>query len=182
MFHLPIKRFKTQKNIEIKIYKPNINLAENLLAFINRLVEEDTYLVLTEKNQTLESQLNYIKANLTSIKNKDGYVLWAMAGQRIVAIVSLIRCQYRSLHVGKISIMVDRDFREQGVGSYLLGNILDRAKNMGFKIVILDCFSDNIAALQLYKKYGFIEYGRLPNGLFRKNQFSDDVYMYKNIS
>ena len=48
-------------------------------------------------------------------------------------------------------------------------------------IVSLTVFSDNNPAISFYKKVGFKEWGRLPNGLFRKNRFSDSVKMYKEL-
>ena len=59
--------------------------------------------------------------------------------------------------------------------------ILEKGKEMGIRTAILDVFSDNEIARNLYKKVGFKEYGTLPDGLYRKKNFSDRIYMYKRL-
>lgn len=49
------------------------------------------------------------------------------------------------------------------------------------KIITLEVFSLNILAQNLYKKFGFMEYGRLSGGIKYKNKFVDDILMYKKI-
>lgn len=34
----------------------------------------------------------------------------------------------------------------------------------------------------MYKQFGFTEYGRLPRGYLHRDQFVDQILMYKNIS
>lgn len=36
-------------------------------------------------------------------------------------------------------------------------------------------------AYNLYRQFGFIEFGRLPKGILHKNQYVDRLEMYKNI-
>ena len=78
--------------------------------------------------------------------------------------------------------MVDQDFRSDGIGRHLLEKILEQTKKMKIKIVTIVVFGDNEIAITLYKKIGFKEYGRLPQGLYRQNHFSDTVEMYKVLT
>ena len=56
-----------------------------------------------------------------------------------------------------------------------------KKKLSGIKIVTLEVYSTNDIARNLYKKFGFIEYGKLPNGVSRSGKFEDEFMMYKNI-
>jgi len=53
------------------------------------------------------------------------------------------------------------------------------------KIVFRGKTSDNIpinpTAKELYKTFGFVEYGSLPKGLLYKGKFEDEVYMYYEV-
>ncbi|MGQ9514640.1 MAG: GNAT family N-acetyltransferase [Thermoproteota archaeon] len=45
--------------------------------------------------------------------------------------------------------------------------LIGEAKKMGPKILILKVFATNSRAIHVYKKVGFEEVGRIPNGLWR---------------
>ncbi len=60
---------------------------------------------------------------------------------------------------------------------------LAEAKNniANIRIISLGVFGSNSLAINMYKKFGFKEFGRLPEGVFRKGEYDDHVYMYKSI-
>jgi len=62
-------------------------------------------------------------------------------------------------HVGYLGMGVLKKFRGDGVGSQLLSLCLDRAKSSGFEKVEIEVFSDNIPAIRMYKKFGFLKEG-----------------------
>lgn len=51
----------------------------------------------------------------------------------------------------------------------------------GLKVVVLTVFANNKVTIEMYKKYSFIEYSRLPKGLNHRNKFVDEIYMYKKL-
>ena len=71
----------------------------------------------------------------------------------------------------------------KGLGKLLMKLVLEEAsKNIpNLKIVTLECFAENEKAINLYKSFGFIAYGRLPKGNYYKGRFVDDIQMYKNV-
>ena len=50
-------------------------------------------------------------------------------------------------------------YRGQGIGDRLLVECLRLAKNHGLEKVELEVFSDNLPAIRLYWKHGFVEEG-----------------------
>jgi len=74
-----------------------------------------------------------------------------------------------SNHVGNLGIIVQKRYRDLGIGYRLLDAAIKESyyKNEKEKI-ILSCFSTNERAIHLYKKIGFKELG------LRKNQFKID--------
>lgn len=106
---------------------------------------------------------------------------YSTSENKIVGQVDVHRGGTRDWHVGKIGLMVDKDFRQDGIGKFLLEYILKQSKKMGIKTAVLDSFADNIIAIAFYKKMGFREFARLPKGFYRKGKYSDKIEMYKNL-
>lgn len=75
---------------------------------------------------------------------------------------------------------VDPDFRRMNVGSMMLGKILSDGEKRDVKYGYLEVRVGNLAAIKLYKKFGFNEVG------LRKNYYSgintDAIIMMKNFS
>jgi RimJ/RimL family protein N-acetyltransferase len=73
-----------------------------------------------------------------------------------------------SIHVGasshgygEIGMAVAREWRGRGVGSALLAAGIDWARERGLHKLSLTVFPHNVAAIALYRKFGFVEEGRL---------------------
>ena len=73
---------------------------------------------------------------------------------------------------------VDHFFQNQGIGAALTGACIDCAKEAGFWQLELEVVGDNENAVRLYKRYGFMEYGRNPRGfLTRDGRWQELVLM-----
>jgi len=55
--------------------------------------------------------------------------------------------------------------------------LLELSQRAGLKIVILDVFATNIAAIKLYEKVSFKEAGRIIKGVLRDGKYIDLVRM-----
>lgn len=53
------------------------------------------------------------------------------------------------------TIAVDKNHREEGIGSKLLSHLINYAKEVGSSEIWLEASTKNIAAVNLYQKYGF---------------------------
>lgn len=60
------------------------------------------------------------------------------------------------------------DFRQQGIGKKLLWHTLESARTEGAVASFLEARENNVIALEMYRKFGFIETGR------RKKYYSDN--------
>jgi len=61
---------------------------------------------------------------------------------------------------GEIGMAVAREGRGRGVGSALLAAAIEWARNRGLHKLSLGVFARNTAAIELYRKFGFVEEGR----------------------
>lgn len=57
------------------------------------------------------------------------------------------------------SLYIEPQFRRKGLGNILLQLAKDRAKKSGYEYLGLGALYHNIPAINLYKKFGFKEYG-----------------------
>lgn len=59
-----------------------------------------------------------------------------------------------------MSVAVDPDFRAQGVGTILFGELINRVKARGAKSITLEVRPSNTAAIKLYQSFGLKSVGR----------------------
>lgn len=182
-----IDTFKLKDGREVNIVLPDISGLKAVTDFVNKLSKEDTFLSFAGEKYSLEKEEAWLKNALNEIKFKKNYIIWAVwndpstplgAGQ-IIGNADIKVGRTREEHVSLIGLMVDSDFRGNGLGEYLIRKVLNEGGKMGLKIAKLDVFSDNIPARKLYEKVGFIECGKLKDGFFRKGKFSDKIEMYR---
>ena len=69
-----------------------------------------------------------------------------------------------------------------GIGTAMIAYLSELAKQAGLEQMELIVVADNERAKALYRKSGFIEYGRLPHGmLFDDGSYHDEILMYKEL-
>jgi len=79
--------------------------------------------------------------------------------------------------VGVLGIAVKSGYRRLGIGAKLIEVLLEEAKKQGLKVIVLDVYEKNLPALNLYRKMGFKEVGRIPKAIFWKGRYIDDIKM-----
>ncbi len=85
----------------------------------------------------------------------------------------------RLSHRGFLGMGLLKQFRGQGLGSQLLNKVLVHAKDIGLEKVELTVYTNNTAAIQLYKKCGFTEIGVIKHYRKLNGQYFDCVEMEK---
>lgn len=127
---------------------------------------------------TVEMERDYIAEFENSC---DNIMLVAKDNGKIVANASLNRMPRRMSHRGEVSITVIKEYWNKGLGSQLLGKIIDFAKQNTFDIIDLQVRTDNLAAIHLYKKYGFQKLCTYPAFFKIENEFIDFDFMCLNL-
>ena len=75
----------------------------------------------------------------------------------------------RPYNVADLGMLVDREWRQQGVGTALMDAGLSWARSAGAHKVALQLWPHNRAALALYRKFGFVQEGLLRRHYPRRN-------------
>lgn len=108
---------------------------------------------------TVEAEERYLNRIYNSV---DDMMLLAKENGRIVGCATLSRLPRRMNHRGDFSISVLKEYWNRGIGNRLLCEILALAKQYSFEVIELQVRSDNLSAIHLYEKYGFIKIGTHP--------------------
>jgi len=83
--------------------------------------------------------------------------------------------------VCEISYYIDMDYRRQGIGSTLMEYTLEKARENGFTMAIAVSLSCNEASIGLLRKYGFQQWGMLPDAAELKCGVHSQLYYGKKL-
>lgn len=86
-------------------------------------------------------------------------------------------------HRASFGISIDVSYCGLGIGYALTCGCIECAKKAGYKQIELEVVIDNERAISLYKKLGFVEYGRNPKAFIsRINGETESILMRLEIS
>ena len=77
------------------------------------------------------------------------------------------------------NIGVESKYRRLGVGNKILEGLIEASRDTEVMSMTLEVSESNIAAQKLYKKYGFVDYGKRPNYYSDDNE--DAIIMWKKF-
>jgi RimJ/RimL family protein N-acetyltransferase len=174
---------KSKNGRNLIIRYPKFTDAPAMMTYINKISVEYTYINMQGEQKTLDEEQEMLNDFLKAIKENKAVMLLAFVEENLIGISELKAQRGASSHEGTIGISIASDYRGEGIGKLLLQKVIDEVMiNMPqIRIMTLGVFADNSVGIELYKKLGFVEYGRLPEGFLRKGEYTDHVYMYKKV-
>ncbi len=89
-------------------------------------------------------------------KDNNGYFGVVEEQGRIVATVGIFKIDKTTCELRKMYALAST--RGKGLGKYLLEHALEKAKELGYKQIVLETAAPLKEAVSLYRQYGFIEY------------------------
>lgn len=148
--------------MSVSIVYANPKHFESFREALDSVARERVYIEMTEAVELakiIEFQNKLISNHLPSY--------FAVHADQVVGWADISRYQNaRMAHRGSLGMGLISGYRGQGLGSRLLESALDHAKVSGLEKVELSVYSDNVAAIALYEKFGFTRVGL--NRHFRK--------------
>ena len=130
--------------------------AEQIVAFYNYVGGETNYLSFEKDEYPLnvEAQIQSIRA---LENNQTNIMLLALDGEEIVGIATINSTyKIKARHTGEFGIVIAKKYQGQGIGTELMNQLIEWAKNNGItKKISLITRADNVKAVSLYMKFGF---------------------------
>ena len=140
------------KEIKFKnILKVNNEIKEKVRQWRNK--EEIRKYMLSQHIITKEEHLNWIE----SLKNRNDWKFWVVFVDEIpMGSVYLQNIDFKNLTSEWGFYIGEDDFKGKGLGKYILFKLLEfYFEEMKFEVLFTKVLSDNIAALNIYRKFKF---------------------------
>ena len=173
-----IKTFQSKKGNTVVFRYPKKSDLDQMLAFANELIAEDTYILLSGKPLTKEEEQKFLNDLLKSIRKRETVSLYAFSDGKMIGSTSVRREEYRNSHMGVPGIAVLQQFRNEGIGFVLFKEMIEESKKMGLRLLVLHCFEGNDRALRMYEQFGFRRIGVIPEAALFKGTYIGEVIMY----
>lgn len=148
----------------------NFNLTHSQTDFLLSYPDENSYNVEQEGKFLIEKESNADEIELCAV----------VEGQIVgTAGIEAIGRKDKVKHRAEFGISIDKDYWGLGIGQALTEACIDCAKSAGYLQLELNVVADNTSAISLYKKAGFVEYGRNPKGFrSRTSGWQEVILMY----
>ena len=167
---------KSESNL---IIRPSVESdAAELLAYLNMIGGESDFVTFgaNEFKITIEEEESIIKAYL---KTENQLHAVGLINGKIISVLNIAASHKPRLrHVGEIGISVAKAQWNQGVAKAMFEYMFDWAyENKILKKLMLKVRSDNASAIAVYKKYGFMEEGKLLKDFYLHGKYYDGLIM-----
>ena len=130
-----------------------------------------------ENTMTVEEEAKYLKEKRESEREIE--ILAEVEGTLVgLAGIGAIGERDKIRHRADFGISIDKAYWNLGIGTALLHACVDCAGKAGYEQIELNVVAENESAVSMYKKAGFVEYGRNPRGFkSRITGYQEVIYM-----
>ena len=160
--------------------------AEQFLDFMHQVSSETHFMSrYGDEVKQDEAAVQAERNRLTTFQEDDKQAMLSIFdGNKIIGNIA-IRCvtkHRKTAHRCSIGLGVRKDYHGLGLGTLLVDHAIDFAKESGYTSIELGVLADNIPALGLYKKMGFVEWGKLPEAFILDDGTAiDEITMYRKL-
>lgn len=157
-------------------------------------IESDGQAVLDSFNLThaqTDYLLSYPDENTLDVAQESKFLMEKSESENEIEIIAVvdnvvagsagieaIGTKYKVRHRAEFGISVAKEFWGLGIGQALMIACIECARTAGYIQLELNVVAENVRALSMYEKAGFIEYGRNPKGFCsRMSGFQEVIYM-----
>ena len=140
--------------------------------------ETDYLLTYPDENSfNVEQEGKFLKEKAES---KNEVEILAVVNQTVVgtAGVDAVGTKFKLRHRAEFGVSVAEEYWGLGIGGALLDACVECARAAGFTQLELNVVADNSRAISMYRKAGFVEFGRNPRGFYSRTAgFQELVHM-----
>lgn len=169
---------KLKNSLQLTLRRAVPDDAERLLVYLNQVAGESENVSFGpgEFGLSVEEEravLKQVAETPTSL-----YLVAEIAGEIVGTLTFSAGKRPRIRHVGEFGTSVLRKYWNRGIGGYMLAYLIDWARQTGtIRKINLRVRVDNLPAIHLYEKYGFVHEGRVTREFYLHGQFIDMYVM-----
>lgn len=181
MTNTPIFEGKTSKGASVVVRYPQADDLDEMWHFITTLSAERTFILMQGVEISLQEEAGYLDNALRQIREGKRVQLSVFSGDKLVGNAEITPSVGAKHHVGDFGIAILDGYRGMGIGELLMSLVIEQAQVVfpDMQMISLEVFGNNPIAMSLYRKMGFVEYGRLPRGVKHRDEYVDEVLMVK---
>ncbi|MGC8850590.1 MAG: GNAT family N-acetyltransferase [Candidatus Bathyarchaeia archaeon] len=176
----PIRSFLARDGRLVMLRAPRWRDLDDMLEFINSLVEEGAEITATEK-KTRDEEVDWLAGLLSDLEKDKRIAIAAEVDGRFIGLVDVTPEKGSSAHVGVLGIAIKKGYRDIGIGTEMMREAENQARRLGIAILTLDVFASNSRARHLYEKLGYVVVGCIPRFLKRGGVYIDKIIMAKTL-
>jgi len=151
---------------------------DDMLELHNELIEEET-MIGGDKPMTRDQQVDRHAKMMKEAETGQTVCVIAEADGKLVGMTNARKRGGRLRHTAGLGVFVRRAYRDQGIGSEMMKELGIQAGKAGVEVLLLEVYSIS-PAVELYRRLGYTEYGRLP-GIKYRDGYIDAVSIYKRV-
>jgi ribosomal protein S18 acetylase RimI-like enzyme len=153
---------------------------DDLLELHNELIEEEA-MIGGDQPMTREQQVDRHADLMKNVEKGQSVVVIAETEGKLVGMTNARNRGGRLRHTAGLGIFVKKGYRDRGIGSEMMRELETQAGKAGVEVLYLEVYSIS-PAVELYRRLGYTEYGRLPGGIKYRGEYVDAVSMYKRVA
>jgi ribosomal protein S18 acetylase RimI-like enzyme len=158
---------------EIRIVPASLDYVEGFRQCLDSVAKERRWLLSLQSHPPEETREFWDK-----LITQDAPAFFALDANQVVGWIDIKFFDQEGIqHRGTLGMGIEQEYRGQGIGSRLMQAALVKAKQCGLMRVDLIVYCANAAAIALYRKFGFVEEGRMIKGRYLDGRFDDIIQM-----
>ncbi len=160
---------------------PAVKDAAKIRKCINAILgkEENVrfFRTITEKGQN-----QFMQEVLQKTKKKRALFVVGEANKKIILIAALVRGDFKvDEHVADFVIGIIDSYRGYGIGAKVAEAMFSIAPEFGIKTIKSSYNPEDDRVKNFYRKFGFAEIGKMPQGRKVKGKFYDEMLVVKKL-
>lgn len=118
---------------------------------LNSVVREEIYLLMDKEITDVQTERMWFWEG----KETGMHYLVARINGKVIGGASLTPFTCKRAHIAELGIYIIKNHRSLGLGTILIRELIDVARESRFEIIQLSAFSNNKRAMHVYRKCGF---------------------------
>jgi RimJ/RimL family protein N-acetyltransferase len=175
------RQFKARDKRSVTLRAPKWGDLDDMLGFINGLVEERAMIMMNEK-QTRDQEIDWVGKLLSGVEKDKMVAVIAEVESCFAGSCEIIPKRGYSNHLGSLGISLVAEYRDLGIGQEMMLEAEKQALHLGVEVVDLEVFATNPRAIHTYEKLGYKITGKIPEALKYGGEYVDSLIMTKRIA
>jgi RimJ/RimL family protein N-acetyltransferase len=169
-----VQHLRLKNNLQLTLRLAEPDDAERLLVYVNQIAGESENIPFGpgEFTMSVEEERAFLLNNAESPNSL--YLIAEIAGEIAGTLTFSTGKRLRTQHAGEFGTSVLRKYWNSGIGGCMLAYLINWAKQNGtIRKINLRVRVDNLPAIHLYEKYGFVQEGHRSREFYLHGQFID---------